>query len=484
MSIQLSSRWINDVTLSDVLLPVALFKMPSMHLQARWVPWGWKLIHLHEWWNHMDVSHLLMPLLHPDLQDGMMALKDVLPSSMHSSRCFPDCSSARRCDALDGLCTSVWCHFEVPAYWCPSGCKRWQSPGTPLMTNLPGWRDQHVLLCPWLMQRSTWCSLMSPNMMHGMGCDSPKEILDATWMHQRCAGWDFPWWWKLLMSQSHLDPSHRSCWWLEDDVQLRACSRNWCHHSWWLQPNARLMVENKSNKMSLAQMCTICFLRSAKMWLWWPAMDAGSKWCASRDVEGSMESWWPSWSQDASPCLQGDVQRCLGDARIPLSWCGAKSSHDEGIASCLMICDLVLMWSPHRFRGSPGCPRQDGLSSDPKMPLPKDGRCPWWSPRCCQKSDAFSDGCGDAQNDAKRSFKRCSLQTMISCTKIWRKSWCPRTPKRCPKQNRKDVDVDDIHYHVVSCRCATIWCSPLVLLKEVQVREDKEDGYRMFVNHD
>ena len=303
-------------------------------------------------------------------------------------------------------------------------------------------------------------------------------------MHQRCAGWGCPWWWKLLMSLSHLDPSHRSCWWLEDDFQPDVCSRNWCHHSWWLQPNAKLMAENKSSKMSLAQMCTICFLKAAKMWLWWPAMDAGSKWCASRDVEGSMGSWWPSWSPDASPCLQGDVQRCLGDARIPLSWCGAKSSHDEGIASCLMICDLVLMWSPHRFRGSRGCPRQDGLSSDPKMPLPKDGRCPCWSPRCCQKSDALSDGCGDAQNDAKnKASNDAVLKRRFPAQKAWCKSWCPRTPKRCPKQNRKDVDVDDIHYHVVSCRCATIWCSPLVLLKEVQVREDKEDGYRMFVNH-
>ena len=112
------------------------------------------------------------------------------------------------------------------------------------------------------------------------------------------------------------------------------------------------------------------------------------------------------------------------------------------------------------------------------------GRCPLMiSSKMPKKSDALSDGCGDAQNDAKRSFKRCSLQTMISWAKIWCKSWCPRTPKRCPKQNRKDVDVDDIHYHVVSCRCAIIWCSPLVLLKEVLVRDDKEDGYRMFVNH-
>ena len=166
--------------LSDVLLPVALFKMPSMHLQARCTPWGWRSIHLHEWWNHMDVLHLLMPFPHLDLQRDRMALMVGPLSLMHTSRCSPSCSSEHRWSDPDVLCISPWWHFVVPACWCLAGFKHSQSLGMPLMAILPRCKDQHVLLCPWLMQRSTWCSLMSPNTMLGMGCGSPKEILDAT----------------------------------------------------------------------------------------------------------------------------------------------------------------------------------------------------------------------------------------------------------------------------------------------------------------
>ena len=338
--------------------------------------------------------------------------------------------------------------------------------------------------------------------------DRCREVLDALWGWQtRCTVWD------VIIPKVSLMPSEFSKDAL-DEVPLDG------ENSWWVNlilTQVICMTDDLkmiSNLMSAPGIdgavpdghCQIpCgWLETDQEWCLWrrcvqPAL-RDQPWCgcdglqwtlAQTDVPPGMSKIW--WDLDDLLDAKMPFQilwMMFQDARKMLILFLSDVQPDEILAHWSQIGWWLSIWPWCRLlidvdalRDVQGKMVSHQTQDDQRCHCQKMGDVLGWSPQRCQKSDASPDGCGDAQNDAKRSFKRCSLQTMISCTKIWCKGWCPRTPKRCPKQNRKDVDVDDIHYHVVSCRCATIWCSPLVLLKEVQVREDKEDGYRMFVNH-
>ena len=485
MSIQLSSRWINDVTLSQMFFSLlhssrclrCICRLDEFHGDGNWsicmsdgttwmfhiswchnlvlifkmVWWHWRMFFL-LWCIALDVFLIVLQHVDVMLLMASVPLFDVILRRLHIDA------------LLDASVDKVL------------GCLWWQT-----------FQD---------VETSMFCCVL----------DWCREVLDALWCLQtRCTVWD------VIVPKKSLMP--RECTKdVLDEISLDG------ENSWWV------------NLILIQVIGVVDDLKMMSNFVPAPGIDV-----TILDGFSQMPGWWSKTNQIRClwrRCVQSafwDQPRCGCDG---LQWMLAQSDVPPGMSKVrwnlddLLEAKMLLHVFRVMFNGAWEMPVFLFRDVEPNQVTMKGSqvvwwfaiwswcgllidfealrdvqgkmvshqtqrchcqkkrwRCPWWSPRWCQKSDALSDGCGDAQNDAKQSFKRCSLQTMISCTKIWCKSWCPRTPKRCPKQNRKDVDVDDIHYHVVSCRCATIWCSPLVLLKEVQVREDKEDGYRMFVNH-